>query len=435
MKSSAGITGILVAIGIGIGFLVGRGTAPEPEGGKSGDGKDRAERREGGLVGSGGEHGTAREGVQRSGRRSAAASIRRVAQELELSPMINMDFDGLFAAYEAIRWMSPSEVEIALNELEEATSNQQVKMMLQMMLINQWAKADGRGAVEFAMGQKTPMLKMMGVMGGLMGWVKEDPDEAYDWYQKNRDEVKGGLLGRSGMDGIFFAALAQRDMKDAFSRLEELDRSAKEDALNSMASQLGMNSVKREEFLLELEKLDDQELSTAALSSMVQMWVYQDPEGAMEFYESREWGNDSDLRDQLVRGWAQMDAEGALMWSLDNLEDEGERAEVVADGFAGWMTQDPDAARKWLEGQPVELRTDSLYEQTAQQLSYQDEYQQAIDWASQIEDRDSRVESLENVYSMWKSDDSEEAQKWLERQDEATRAALENNEAEEVEPE
>jgi len=71
-----------------------------------------------------------------------------VVRKLERSPKTQTDFDIMFEIYEAIRWMSPEEVETALSELEDCGANPQTSMTLSMMLINFWAKKDDQGAVE-----------------------------------------------------------------------------------------------------------------------------------------------------------------------------------------------------------------------------------------------------------------------------------------------
>ena len=72
-------------------------------------------------------------------------------------------------------------------------------MVMTMMLISQWAKQDGEGAMDYVIGQDDNLWKSMGVMGGMMGWVKNDPEGAYAWYQENRKSLsKGGgmMAGR-----------------------------------------------------------------------------------------------------------------------------------------------------------------------------------------------------------------------------------------------
>lgn len=382
-----------------------------------------------GRMGAGG----GREGVAAGGRYRGAspeAAIRGVVRELELSPMINMDFDGMFNAYDAIRFMSPEEVQAALAELDVMEANQQIKMILQMMLINRWAKEDGQGAVEFAMEQTQPMLKMMAMMGGLMGWARQDPETAYAWYEENRDSLRGGMMGRGQMDGMFFAALAQRDMDGAFGRLGKLDKNSQKQALTAMAGQMAMDPVKREEFLKHLEAHEDKKVRDETIMMMVSTWSWQDPEGAVKFIEGREFEEDQkkSLMDSVARSWANNDPERALAWRLENAGDE-EKGEVIADGFGNWIAQDQKGAEAWLAKQPAEVRSDELYASASRRLTWNSEFDQAITYAEKIEDEDARASQMGQLYRQWKSNDEEKAQEWLETLDDPTREAIEARES------
>jgi len=144
MKVSAVVAGGLLAIGMALGFMVGRTTG-------SGLGSDRKADAERSGVGVGAVRGSDRSGRRDADGKSkpnAGATIRQVVRKLECSPMAQTDFDIMFEIYGAIRWVSPEEVEAALSELEDSGANPQTSMTLSMMLINFWAKKDDQGAVE-----------------------------------------------------------------------------------------------------------------------------------------------------------------------------------------------------------------------------------------------------------------------------------------------
>lgn len=427
MKHRYWISVLLVIGGIALGFALGRVTV-EP-------GESRTGKTDGtaGLSGKSAAHpesGASGRGRGRDGNagRSPAAVMRQVVRKLELSPMAGMDYDALFDAYESIRWMNPAEARMALDELEDATSNPQIGMVLQMMLISRWAKQDGRGAVEYAMEIKQPMQKMTAMMGGVMGWAKTDPDNAYTWYQENRDELKGGMMGKGMMDGIFFASMAQQDMKKAFTRLKDLNKSEQKTAIVMMSHGATMDPGKRQEFLAELDRIEDKEVRRSGMQGLVAQWVMQDPEGAVEFVESREWedGAGEEMRHDLASTWANLDPEAALDWRLKTAADQEDRSEALASQFSRWMGQDPEAASTWLRKQPEDLRTDALYGETAEQLRRNNDYGQSVQWAEQIENQDTRNEKLGRIYRDWKRDDEENAQEWFEGLDASVRDEVEN---------
>lgn len=341
--------------------------------------------------------------------------------------MVGMDFDVLFGAYEAIRWMSPDEIQTALSELESMEGGSQSKMMISMMLINLWAKQDGRGALEYSLASKNQMTKGMGVMSGLMAWAKTDSEGAWEWFEENRDTVKkGGMMG-SAIGPMMYAALAQQDMGKAFARMGDLNRQEKKTAISMIGMQTVMDPARRDEFVRQLETLDDKKLKDEALQSMVTMWAFQDPQEAVAFIDSREWDEETQnsMRTQVAASWANMDAEAALTWRLENLGENEDRGEAVAQSFSQWMTHDSESAEAWLDQQPAELRTDALYQQTSNRLQWSDNYEDAADWANRIEEQESRESTYRQIYNRWNGADEAEAQKWLEGLDAETREAVE----------
>jgi len=432
MKHRYWIPAILVIGGIALGFALGRITTESGDGGVG-----KAAGTAGPSGKSAGHPDSGASGRGRAGKAAPnpAAAIRQVSRELEFSPMAGMDYDALFDAYEVIRWMNPEDVRMALDELEDATSNTQVRMVLQMMLISRWAKQDGRGAVEYAMEIKQPMQKMTAMMGGIMGWAKNDPENAYAWYQGNRDALKGGMMGKGLMDGIFFASMARQDMKTAFTRLKDLNKSDQERAIMMMSHGATTDPGQRREFLAELDKIEDKKVRQSGMQGLLAQWVMQDPEGAVEFVESRDWedGVGDEMRQDLASTWASLDPEAALDWRLKTLADQEDRGEAVASQFSRWMGQDPDAATAWLRKQPQDLRTDALYGATAEQLHRNNDYEQSVQWAEQIEDQDTRNRKLGRIYRDWKGDDEKMAQEWLDGLDAPVRDEVEKGTAQPVE--
>lgn len=127
----------------------------------------------------------------------------------------------------------------------------------------------------------------------------------------------------------------------------------------------------------------------------------------------------------LINLWANMDAEAALTWRLENLGENEERGDAVAQSYSQWMTQDSESAEAWLDQQPAELRTDALYQQAANRLQWSDNYEDAAAWANRIEEQESRESTYRQIYNRWNGADEAEAQKWLEGLDAETREAVE----------
>jgi hypothetical protein len=357
---------------------------------------------------------------------SPEAAIRSIMRKLSASPIVGMDYDAMFDAYAVIREMTADEVQAALRELEAAESNPQVKMMLQMLLVNHWAKEDGREALEYIMANSDARMKQMGVMGGVMAWMREEPDAAYAWYQENKSSVGGGMFGGSGMiEGMMIAAMGQSDMAAAFEKIEGLGQQSRQMALSTMASQMGMDPDKRAEFLQHLEGMDDEALRSQTLQGLVSTWAWQDPQGAAEFIQAGDFDDATKraLRSGVAQSWAFMDPKGAMEWSKTNSEGE-ERTRQIEQTFSAWVQQDAEGAENWLQSQPDEIKTDGLYVQASQMLAGTQNFDKAVEYIDRIEDAGSRMRSMQTLHMQWGATDKEGMEQWLEGLDAPIRDEL-----------
>lgn len=429
MKSGIGMALTIGALMAVLGFFVGRKSVEEGESSASGAmrgggaGSVRPSKSDRSAPGN-----VAMERLMGTDGRPASpeAAIRAVIRQLERSPIMGMDYDAMFEAYAVIREMDEAQVQAALLELEGAETNAQVKMTLQMLLVNHWAKEDGREALEYVLAQSDTRMKGMGVMGGVMSWMRTEPNAAYDWYQENKSEIGGGIFGSSGMiEGMMIAAMGQNDMAGAFEKVATLSKESRMTALTTMGSQVGMDPRKRTEFLEHLEAFDDEKLTKQVMEGMVSTWAWQDPQGAADFIASGDFDDETqqELKDSVAQSWAHMDPKGAMEWSIENSEG-AERLERVESTFATWVQQDPAGAGEWLQAQPEEMRSDDLYSTASQRLMYSQKFEQAVEFAGQIGDETVRLEKMRQVRQMWQASDEAAAQQWLESLDEPMREAV-----------
>ncbi len=61
-----------------------------------------------------------------------------------------------------------------------------------------------------------------------------------------------------------------------------------------------------------------------------------------------------------------MDPKGAMEWSMEHSEG-SDRDRRIGQSFATWVQQDTEGAENWLQSQPEELKTDSLYSRASRQ--------------------------------------------------------------------
>jgi hypothetical protein len=281
--------------------------------------------------------------------------------------------------------------------------------------------------VQYALEQEQPQLKMMGMMGGLMGWIRSDPDGAYTWYEENRDTAgKGMMMGPGGLDGMMFNALAQRDMQGAFAKLSGLDARAQKSALNSMAGSVGLDPVKRAEFLEGLEGIENEKARAEAITHMVSTMAWQAPADAVAFMESREWPEDerTRLEASIAQSWSNTDPEEAIKWQMRDLEEGAKIPDNVSNTFGTWVRNDPDSAEQWLNSQPEATHPDSLYRSAADQLRFAEDFQRSLDFALRMENADQRTQKAREIYQAWGTRDPDAADAWIGQMDGETQEAL-----------
>ena len=223
------------------------------------------------------------------------------------------------------------------------------------------------------------------------------------------------MFGGGHMEGMFIAALSQQDMGVAFHEIEQLEGNAREQALTMVASTVGMEPAKREEYIQQLEALEDEALKNSGYESMIRTWAMQDPAGAAKYLEGMdpEMENYAQLQEVLASSWSMMDPEGAVKWQLERVP-EGENAgDKIAETFGNWAANDPKAATEWLEAQPQELGTDELYSQAAMNTAWGDDPATATQWAVKIKDEDERQSALSSIYSSMEDRGEEQLNEWL----------------------
>lgn len=431
MKVHLGITSALVAFGIGLGFWLGKLSADGEERGAKpvADQKSAsANRSESQGAGSSGRRGA--KGGKTLGRSpkggSPVAFIRRMSEDLSYKPITGMDYDLMLEIYQDISWMSAADIEAAFEELESIGLDQQGNMMLAMMLVNRWAKVDGEAAVEVLMASKDANFKAQGVLTALMGWSRSEPELSYQWFEKNREELKRGSVMGAYLGGVMLSSLAMHDMDKAFEKLDSLNKAEQMTAVNTMAQQLSQLPEERRKLVEKLGALDDEEVREGGFSSLVTMWAVRDPTGAIEFLNSRDWpqGMEGSLKTQITSNWAHTDPSAALDWRSNNLGENENAQNVLGHTLGQWVLRDSEGAEAWLAKQPEEVRGDTLNYHVSQTLYWQQQHEEATRWIGQIEGEKVRQQATMELYQSWMRVEKDKALEWRGTLDEETQEQL-----------
>ncbi|MGE4650047.1 MAG: hypothetical protein AAEJ53_04085, partial [Myxococcota bacterium] len=117
----------------------------------------------------------------------------------------------------------------------------------------------------------------------------------------------------------------------------------------------------------------------------------------------------------LARTWALQDPRAAMIW-LATLPAGLKREASVSNAFRVWLDRDPEAAERWLL---AEVPSASLDAGVSVMVGRHREAsrEQALTWASRIDEPSLREEVLTNLAGDWLREDPEPASAWLEAAD------------------
>ena len=346
-----------------------------------------------------------------------SAGLATLIEELRKSPMAMMDFEALFNIWDMVQYLDGYEMASLMAELDEMGGGQEM-MSVRMMLLNRWAAKDGPAAMESVFeGEKGPM-QMIGGMGAMMGWMRNDPEEAYAWFQENGDRLNGGAMGmgKEQFEAMYFASKAKTDFNGTMAKLDGMDNKTQQAVIQQLAQSAGADEERRTELLDYLKGKEDDSLLKDARRSIVQQMAWQDPKGALAFIDSE--GLEGDTKKQLVQTttsmWANSDPKGAVEYMSEDLKGTENAGDEISNSFGNWVRQDEAGAAEWLAGQPDEFKTDAVFRDSGNQLMINDEYERSAEWFGQILDEDQRQGNYTNLYSQWGADDQEAADAWKE---------------------
>ena len=335
---------------------------------------------------------------------------------LQKSPMGSMDFDGMFEVWEITRDYSEAEVREALLSLEDL-KNPQLRMTLQMMLMNRWGKINGEAAILHALDSKNKPTKIVGVMGVFASWTKENPEAAFTWYETHQDKLNqgGGVYG-DVYNGMIYQALARHNLTRALTQAATIENSQKrQTALSSIAQGVANQPEKLKTFLKFLDNENDPSLKSSVMESVIGSMAMQDPESAKALIDTIDDSQEkAKLTESLVQRWSYMDPEAAIEWGMKQAKDKKAQTGIITDNLRTWASQDPAAAGKWYDRQPDDIKTQDALTKVVRSLSSRQQYQEAFAWANRSSDPEKMAESKKTIYQSWLKQSPDAAKAWAE---------------------
>lgn len=348
--------------------------------------------------------------------RNLEQTIDSLLKQLELTPMNNgVDFDEYFKIWETIRTFSEADVQHGIEQIGK-TDKGEHHMMLQMMLMNRWAKLNGKAAMQFSVENLNTQMQSMVSGSTFSTWAKTSPDEAVAWLEKHHDEF--GSNGIIPFDSMIYSTLARQDVTTAIEKASELDSNRRrKEAFNGIARGIGSNPEKLLSFFQSVQEQTDDSTAKQVRSDVVQHLCYTSPETTKTLILGMENAQEKKaLTKKLVQSLAWSNPEEGLQWGLSQAVDEKDKRDVVRTCLSNWAKQEPDAAAAWYEQQPEHLKSDSTIVKTTNNLKNNGNYKEAMAWAQRAKDIDKANDNKKSIYQSWVKDAPNTAQSWLENE-------------------
>ena len=346
--------------------------------------------------------------------RNPKVGLELLLEELRQSPMSQMDFEALFNIWDMVQYLDAYELESLIAELEEMGGGQEM-MSVRMMMLNRWAAKDGLAAMESVFEGEKGMMRMIGAMGAMMGWMRSDPDQAYSWFQENGDRMGSSAgMGKAQIEAIYFANKARTDFEGTMAELDGMEVAMQKTIVDQLAQSAGTDEERRNELLDYLKSKGDDSLLDSARNNIVQQMAWHDPKGAIAFIEREglDGENRQNLMNQATAMWSQSDPQGAVEFLGEKLKGEENAGDRISSSFGSWVSQDEAGAAKWLDAQTDEFKTDSVFRDAGSNLINSKQYERSAEWYGQILNDQQRGLEYQGLYAQWREDDQEAADAW-----------------------
>lgn len=308
----------------------------------------------------------------------------------------------------------PEDIPKAL-ELAREVEEVQQRMLLHMVLLSRWAESDGPAALAYAeehLDGGAPMMEMV-KMGVISSWAQSDPEAAWKWFQTDRSEESGGLLGGRSMPVMgLFSAMGSRDLDQALGRAQELDSPEERRMALAGIFQSASDDESRQKLLKAVDALPDAGERQQARQMIVSQWAMMEPQKALEYAGTLSPDERRQVSRSLTPALMMMNPrEGAA--KLMELADDSTRGETYEQVVSVWVNTDPNAAGQWLGEQPQTPELDGARASFARQVAGRDPYS-AFEWAKTVSEPERRSRVMRDVYSSWKKQDAAAAEQALE---------------------
>jgi len=298
--------------------------------------------------------------------------LKVLLEELRQSPLSNMDFESLFGIWDMIQYLDSSQLGSLVTELNEEGGGEAISTV-RMMLLYSWATEDGPAAIESALKEEEMNSFSFGaVMGAMTGWMLSDPEQAYSWLQENGERLKENRFNMNSVqfEGMYYAGRAKTDFQGTMAELADMKTETQQAVIQSLVQSIGTDVERRDELMEHLKEKGDEALLKETRRNIISQLSWQAPEEALSFIKSEALDDETeqDLMRQTTFSWSQSDPKGALEYLGEELRGKENAGDTISSSFGNWIAQNEAEAAKWLNEQPDEFKTDSVFQQAGARL-------------------------------------------------------------------
>jgi RNA polymerase sigma factor (sigma-70 family) len=290
------------------------------------------------------------------------------------------------------------------------TANTTVRSLLKTHLLNLWAESDPRAALAWVNENPEPNRADLN-QGILDTWAAKDPNAVQMNIGKSGSSSFKTATVLERVTATLFRTLAQRDLNQAFGRLNELTSpNDRGQALRGIMETVQSESERTHIFVL-IDAIKSDEIRIQARRGAVEHWAGQQPEAAAAYVENAQppWER-TRLMDSLGLTWLQSDPAKAAGWWMTHAPGPDTLVKIIN----VWTQHNANAAGEWLRQQPTGPTSDSARMTFARQVADLDP-ESALRWAETVSDPTMREGTLDHVYTNWYQRDATAAENFLQK--------------------
>lgn len=312
------------------------------------------------------------------------------------------------------------------------------RMLYLQSVFTAWGEKNGAAAAEWANANLNGMEKTDALYNIADGWAEADPAAAAEWFDANtsgtnREDAFREVLESWGRKSPDEAAEWAQNL-DANTQSWVMDSlaegwAAKDPAAAAAAGQRMTDRDYGDEFLMTVagqwadsdpqaaarwaDSLTDPDLIAVTHMEIGVAWAAADAQAASEWVDSLPEGEERKYGALgAALGWSDHDPAGALSWTLEKVDDEDTRSQIVEDVMLDWSDSDPVAAAEWLNGLPKDERTDEVLENFSYSV-FEVDPASAVTWANTINDPVLKNQHIDALLQEWVDMDGDAARQWI----------------------